>query len=270
MSPPAASNGAAFRALLGKAIHDRMTLAVLVGVLMIGMGLVVGALWPPLQETFSTIALPEAFTTILGGATLTTPLGWTNTELMSVVAPAAMIVTAVISGVRATAGEEEDKTLGVVLGAPVGRVAFLLAKATAMIVHVLVVAGLLVAGLVGGNLLGDLGLTASGMIGAGLHAALLGILFGVLAIVVGAATGDKRLTNAVAGGLAVVAFAVSSFLPLSDTLAGGAKASPWYYFNSSEPLANGADVTHLLILAAAAIVLAAAGLAAFTRRDLRG
>lgn len=267
---PAASRATAFGALLGKAVRDRLTIAVLVGVLLVGLGLMVGALWPSLRDTFATVKLPEAFSTVLGGATLTTPVGWVNAELMSVVAPASAIVAGVISGARATAGEEEDKTLGVLLGAPVGRTAFLLAKIVAMIIHVLVVSVLLVAGLVVGNLVGDLGLTAAGMIGAGLHVALLGILFGVLAVTVGAATGNKRLTSALAGALAVLAFCISSFLPLADALAWGAKASPWYYFDSVKPLANGADIAHLLVLAAAAVGLAAVGILAFTRRDLRG
>ena len=260
----------AFGAVLGKAVRDRLTIAVLIGVLLVGLGLLVGALWPSLRATFATVNLPEAFSTVLGGATLTTPLGWVNAELMSVVAPASAIVTGVISGARATAGEEEDKTLGVLLGGPVSRTTFLLAKIAAMIIHVLVVSVLLVAGLVVGNLVGDLRLSAAGMIGAGLHVALLGILFGVLAVIVGAATGHRRLTNAVAAAFAVLAFCLSSFLPLSDSLAGGAKASPWYYFDSGQPLANGADIAHLLVLATAAVVLAAVGILAFTRRDLRG
>ncbi len=262
--------GRAVSAVIGKAVNDRLALAFLVGVLMLALGVLVGALWPPLQETFANLALPEAFSSILGGATLTTPLGWTNAELVSVVAPAGAIVVGVISGARATAGEEEDKTLGMLLATPVDRIPFLLAKTVAMIVHVLTVALLLVAGLAVANPLGDLGITTWGMLGAGLHTAALGILFGVIAVIVGSASGSRRLTNAVAGGLATLAFAMNSFLPLSDSLAGLAKLSPWYYFNSGDPLANGADPGQLLVLGAAALVILALGLGVFNRRDLRG
>ncbi|MEG3629770.1 hypothetical protein [Streptomyces poriticola] len=88
---------------------------------------------------------------------------------MSVVAPAGMIAAAVLSAGRGTAGEEEDGALGLLLGAPVGRVPFLLAKAVAMAIHVLVVCGLLALGLVAGNAVGDLGLTAAGIVGATVH-----------------------------------------------------------------------------------------------------
>jgi len=120
------------------------------------------------------------------------------------------------------------------------------------------------------NPLGDLGITTWGMLGAGLHTAGLGILFGVIAVIVGSASGSRRLTNAVAGGLATLAFAMNSFLPLSDSLAGLAKLSPWYYFNSGDPLANGPNLGQLLVLGAAALVILALGPGVFNRRDLRG
>jgi len=144
-------------------------------------------------------------------------------------------------GARATAGEEEDKTLGMLLATPVDRIPFLLATTVAMIVHVLTVALLLVAGHAVANPLGDLGITTWGMLGAGLHTAALGILFWVIAVIVGSVSGSRRLTNAATGGMATLAFAMNSFVPLSDSLAGLAKLSPWYYFNSGDPLANGAD-----------------------------
>lgn len=109
-----------------------------------------------------------------------------------------------------------------------------------------------------------------GMLGAGLHTAALGILFGVIAVIVGSASSSRRLTNAIAGGLAALAFAMNSFLPLSDSLAGLAKLSPWQYFNSGDPLANGADPGQLLIFGAASLVILALGLGVFNRRDLRG
>ncbi len=64
-------------------------------------------------------------------------------------------------------------------------------------------------------------------------------------------------------GSAGSSFALASFLPLSDSLADGAKVSPWYYYNSSDPLTNGADLLHLvvlLVLAAVALALGTIGL----------
>ncbi|RVW01798.1 ABC transporter permease subunit [Rhodococcus spongiicola] len=263
---------AAARALVGKAIADRMTLSVVIGGLMVAMGLMVGALWPPLKDAFADIptALTDTLARAFAGADLTSPAGWVNAELMSIVAPAGAIAIAVISAVRATAGEEQDKTLGTLLGAPVGRIPFLLAKIDAMIVHVLVVCSFLTVGLIAGNMIGDLNLTAAGIFGAAVHTALLGILFGMIGLALGAGTGSRRVATSATSGLAALAFAVSVFLPLSDALAGGAKISPWYYYTASNPLVNGPDWTHLLILAAAALIIGVIAAGVFERRDLRG
>jgi ABC-2 type transport system permease protein len=260
------------RALLAKAVTDRVTLAGIIGLLMIAQGAFVGALFPPLRDTFA--GLPEGFVDAIGkafpGGDLASGIGFANAELMSIVAPAGAIAVAVISAGRATAGEEEDKTLGVLLAAPVGRLTFLLTKATAMVIHVLIVGVLLAVGIVVADLIGDLGITANGVLGATTHTVLLAILFGMIAIFIGAATGNRRATTAAAAGLAALAFAISTFLPLSSSLAPGAKFSPWYYFNASNPLVHGADTGHLIILAATTLIPMAAACVIFRRRDLRG
>lgn len=259
-------------ALLAKSVADRLTLAGIVGLLMIAMGAFVGALYPPLRETFADLPsdFADAIGTALPGGDLTSGIGFANAELMSIVAPVGLIAVAVISAARATAGEEEDKTLGVLLAAPVGRLTFLVSKTTAMVIHVLVVGVLLAVGIVLANLIGDLGISADGVFGATTHTVMLGIFFGIIAILIGAATGNRRLTAGATGGLAAVAFAISTFLPLSNSLADGARVSPWYYFNASNPLVYGADPDHLIVLAAMSVIPMVASAVIFCRRDLRG
>lgn len=254
------------------AVRERLVLVGAVSALMVGMGLLVGALWPSLKDTFADLqeSLPDAFSTILAGADMSTPSGWANAETMSMVAPAGVIAVAVISAMKATAAEEETKTMGMLLGAPVGRSTFLLAKAAAMAIHVLLVAGSVGVGLALGSLVGDMGLSAGNIVGAALHVGALGLLFGAIAIAVGGWSGNGKLTTTVAAGLGGLSFALASFLPLSDTLADGARVSPWYYYNSSDPLSNGADPLHLVVLAGLALLAIAVATWAFRRRDLRG
>lgn len=201
---------------------------------------------------------------------MSTPSGWANAEMMSMVAPAGVIAVAVISAMKATASEEETKTMGLLLGAPVTRSTFLLAKSAAMAVHVAIVAVAAGVGLTVGSLVGDMDLGLAGIVGASLHVAALGLLFGTVAVAVGAWTGNAKLTSSVAAGLGGLSFALASFLPLSASLADAARVSPWYYYNSSNPLSNGADPLHLAVLLVLAALALALGLFAFRRRDLRG
>ncbi len=261
-----------FRAMVTRSIMERLPLTLMIGVLMIGMGLLVGALWPSLQDTFADLeeSLPEAFNAVLGGVSMGTPVGWANAEMISLVAPLGAIAVAVIAGTAATAGEEESKTLGVLLSTPLRRHTVVLAKSVAMVVLVALVAVFVYLGLLAGSALGDMGLPQEGMLGASVHTAVIGILFGGVAILIGTATGNRRATTGAAAGLAVLSFATASFLPLSDSLADGATFSPWYYFNDSVPLANGIEWAHVLILVAASVILVIASLPVFRGRDLRG
>lgn len=260
------------RAITAIAIRDRMTLSALVATLLVGLGALTGSLWPSLNGTFADLpaSVRDNFDKILAGADLTTPAGWMNAETVSLMAPAAAIAVAVISGVRAVAGEEEDKTLGVLLSTPVSRASFLIAKSVAMAVHVLVVVVGLGLGIVVGSMIGDLNISPSGVVGACLHVGLLGVSFGAVAILASALTGDRRVSVAASAGLAGLAFAVSSFLPLSDSLAEGARFSPWYYFSDNDPLLNGPQPINLVVLAMISVALLAIAMRIYARRDLRG
>ncbi|NQU37135.1 MAG: ABC transporter permease subunit, partial [Actinobacteria bacterium] len=158
----------------------------------------------------------------------------------------------------------------VILAAPVSRAQFLAAKELAMFASVVIVGTAVAVGLLLGNVVGGLELAVGNIVAASVAVVLLGVLFGTVALAVGAWTGQRRLTMAVAGGLAVLAFFVASFLPLSDALAGGAKLSPWYYYTSDVPLANGANYWHFAVLVVTSIVIYVVAQVGFRNRDLRG
>jgi ABC-2 type transport system permease protein len=259
-------------ALIGKAVKDRTQVTGVASFYMILIGAILGLLWPPLRDVFRSLpaSMNDLVKAISGGTDLSTPSGWANAELLSLLAPAAVIVVAVMSAAAASAGEEENKTLGLTLGAAVTRSTFLVATMIAMFCSVLIVSIGIGVGLELGNVIGNLGLTAAGISGVAAHALLLGTVFGTFAFLLGAATGSKRVATLVPALAAVLAFAANTFLPLNSSLAGGQKFSPWYYYISENPLVHGADGAHLLLLAGVSIVLAAAAVIVFRRRDLRG
>jgi ABC-2 type transport system permease protein len=233
-------------ALIGKAVKDRTQVVGVASFYMLMIGAVLGLLWPPLRDVFRTLpqSMVDLVKAISGGTDLSTPAGWANAELLSLIAPAAVIVVAIMSAAAASAGEEENKTLGLTLSAPVSRSVFLVATMVAMAVCVLIVSICIGLGLVLGNLVGK--------------------------FLLGAASGSKRVATLVPALVAVLAFAANTFLPLSADLADGQKLSPWYYYNSSNPLVHGADAGHVMLLAGISILLAVAAVLVFRRRDLRG
>lgn len=258
--------------LIGKAVKDGTRVSGVASFYMLAIGAMLGLLWPPLRDVFRNLpqSMVDLVKAISGGTDLSTPAGWADAELLSMVAPAAVIVVAVMSAAAASAGEEEKKTLGLTLSASVSRSMFLVAAMVAMVISVLIVSVCIGLGLVLGNVIGNLGLSAAGIVGVATHSLALGVLFGTLAFLLGAATGRKRVASLVPALVAVLAFAANTFLPLDPSLADGQKFSPWYYYNSSNPLAHGASWGDLLLLGGISILLAIAAVLVFRRRDLRG
>ncbi|MEI2620044.1 MAG: hypothetical protein V9G09_04815 [Candidatus Nanopelagicales bacterium] len=103
-----------------------------------------------------------------------------------------------------------------------------------------------------------------------LHLVMNTLVYGFLALAIGAWTGKYGLAVAASAGVMVISFFAVGLLPLVDALAGFAKFFPWYYLSGSEPLLNGVDWAHIAILSVAIAALFAAALIGINRRDLRG
>ena len=71
-------------------------------------------------------------------------------------------------------------------------------------------------------------------------------------------------------GIVMAAYFLNALAPLSDALEPLQKLSPFYYFIGGDPLTNGLNALHGLVLLG--LTAAALGVALFTfeRRDVRG
>jgi ABC-2 type transport system permease protein len=101
-----------------------------------------------------------------------------------------------------------------------------------------------------------------------LDVALLGLLFGALAIGIGAATGGPRsVVFGVTAGLGVLTYALHGFAPQvgADWLR---YLTPLHYYIDGEPLTNGLNPGHAATLAATILVLLTAATWRLGRRDL--
>jgi ABC-2 type transport system permease protein len=103
---------------------------------------------------------------------------------------------------------------------------------------------------------------------ATLSAVLLGVAFGALALAVGAATGKRGLSTAVASVAGIVAYFLNSLAPLVASLQPYRKLSLLYYYIGADPLRNGLNLGHAAVLVGVSALLLALAMLAFQRRDV--
>ena len=235
------------------------------------MGVMIGPMYSLLDTALLDLsdALPEALLAAFGGGDMSTPEGWYQLESFGMMAPIAVMAATVMIGGRALAGEEENRTMGLLLANPIRRSTVVLEKTLAMVIAGLVVGFWTFAGVAAGSLLGGLGMSIGNIAAVSLLLTLLGLAFGALALCLSAATGRVPVAIYGAVGLALVFFLLNAFLPFSDRLGGWAKVSPFYYYLSSDPLVNGMHWGHGALLAGLAVALIALSVMLFQRRDLR-
>lgn len=221
-----------------------------------------------LEDTITqlTDGMPAAFSAFVPGDV---PGGYVVGELFNLIAPAAFVAWAVLAASTTTAGEEQAGTMAVLASMPVSRSRLLAEKALALLGGLVAMAAVFaVLTIVAVTIFGT-GPEAADVVATCLHLVLLAVLFGSVALLVGAATGSPTVASGVAGGLAVVSYVTDSMLPLAG-LDGWARLSPWHYYASSTPLANGVDLPQLAVLAVLSAAAVVAAVVAFDRRDLEG
>ena len=235
-----------------------------------------GSVFPTFRENAAQFeelleSYPEslrALFNIVQGASFGTGPGFLHMELFSFMIPLVLLIFAVSFGARAIAGEEEEGLLDLVLSTPITRRRALLQQFGAMTVGTFLIGVFMnVAILVAGAAF-DMGLSAGNVAAAMLSAVLISLVFGALALALGAATGRRGLALGVAGAAAVAAYLVFALAEMVSWLGTVQKASPWYYYAESAPLLRGVEWAHLGVLAAIVVVLPFIGLLALERRDL--
>lgn len=235
------------------------------------MGVMMGPIFALIDDALAGMldGFPEVLLALFGGGDMSTPEGWYQLETFGMMAPIAVMVVTVAIGAGSLAGEEERRTMGLLLANPVSRSTIVLQNVVAMVLYGVVVGIAIFAGVAIGSLLGGLGMSPGNIAATSLLVTLVGVVFGAVALAMGAATGRVKVAVYGTVGIALVLYVLNAFLPFNDTLAGYAELSPFYYYLSSDPLVNGMDWGHGAILAGLTVGLIALAVALFERRDLR-
>lgn len=237
-----------------------------------GLGVVMLGMYPSIRgnRSFSKLleAYPQALRTLFGLADYTSGPGYLRAEIFSLTGPVLFVIFAVLWGSDLTAGEEERRTVDILLANPVSRARVVVEKWAAMVTGIVVTAACLglVLGAIGPAVKLHVGLAA--LSAAIVSTCLLAVLFGSLALALGAASGHRGLARGLAALAAVAAYLLSSLPELVSWLRPARPLSPWYHALGVDPLATGYRPLHLAVLVG--LIAACLGVAVWTfeRRDL--
>ncbi|MFC1865637.1 ABC transporter permease subunit [Chloroflexota bacterium] len=255
-----------------KTLSEHQGLLIVTGYLMfLVMGILIGPMynWIP-AEIFDILdQIPEALLAAFGGGDMSTPEGWYQIETFGLMAPIALMVVTIAVGARALAGEEERRTMGLLLANPIKRSKIVIEKTWAMVACATIVGFATFAGVWLGSLLGGLGMDAGNIAATCLLVTLLGLVIGALALALSAGTGRTKVAVFGSIGAAILFYMATSFLPLNESTANYVKWSPFHYYLSSDPLLTGMDWGHAAILTSLTLGLVLLSIVLFQRRDLR-
>lgn len=236
------------------------------------LALAMTALYPTIRGNRQLATLhdtyPKALRSLFGIQDLTSGVGFLRAEIFSLVGPLLVIIFAVLWGSDLIAGEEDRGTIDILMANPVSRRRVVVEKWLALVVGVVVAGAGLGLGLAIGIPAAGMRVGWQGACAAVIATVLVGILFGTVALAIGAATGRRGLARGVTAVLAVVAYLMSSLSDLVTWLRPVRPASPWYHGLGIDPLTTGFRPWHLVVLLALGAGAAAVAAAAFERRDL--
>jgi ABC-2 type transport system permease protein len=240
-----------------------------------GVALMYAAVYPSIQASAADLRdyvenLPDAIKSLIGGEDYTSPTGYLRSEFFSSMGPLLVLIFAIGASARATAGEEEGRTLDILMSTPVRRrqVLFDKALAVAAVCALLAAVSFVAIAVLGPPF--DLEIPLADLAAQCAMLGLLGMAFAGIALALGAITGRRIVADAVAGGFAVVAFIVNALAPSVSWLEPLRPLSPIRWYMEPNALTEGLAVANVVILAAVAVVGYAIAHVAFDRRDLQG
>ena len=213
---------------------------------------------------------PEALKALFGlqGGSITTGAGYLDVELFSLMLPLLVIVLAIGAGARTFAGEEDAGRLELPLAYPVARARVVVWKAVGVAIQVLAAAvAALIAIAVLDPIVG-LDLSTGNLLQAIVALTVVGILFGWIALAVGAAVPSRALAVGVPAAIGATGYLVGGLHSLAVWLDPFRFVSPFWLVGTG-PLRNGVDPVGVVVVAAIAVCVLLAGAWRVERRDLQ-
>lgn len=230
------------------------------------------AFWPSLEGTDALDSFEEMdeLLAAFGAQNITTPAGYLDGQVFALLVPLLLAAMAITVVSALTAGDETAGRLELLHALPVGRRTVWLGRWAATLALLVVVAAVsLLATLVAMPVFSlseaDEGRVVAAMVGCVLLAA-----FHAAVTFAAAGFGASRPLAVGIGIVVLVAGYVAAFvLPISESLSGARRWSPWYWSLGEQPVTNGVRPGWMVIVTVLTVALVAAGAIAVERRDIR-
>lgn len=233
--------------------------------------IVVVALYPAFQHStaLDDLVRNDPTAAALFGVTgeVSTSSGWLNANIYANLFPLVMLLMTVGYGASSLAGQNEQGTLCLLVTLPLRRASLAAQKVGAMVIQALVLAVGVAASVLVGRAF-ELSITAGRAAAVSTTVLLMGLDFGLLAMVVGALTGKRGTALGVGTVVAAASYLVSSLAPVASWIRPLRFASLFYWSVGNDQLGQGVRAADFAVLAVTGAALAAAALFAFRRFDV--
>ncbi len=198
---------------------------------------------------------------------LTSPVGWMNANVWANFFPLIILLLTVGYGASAIAGQEKDGHLELVLSLPFSRGRVVVQKVGALSFQALILCLFTFLAVLIGRWF-ELNFGIWELTTATVGVLLLGVDFGLLALAIGAGTGNRGLALGVASTVAAASYLVSSMAPVVSWLDPAKYLSLFYWSVGDNQLQDGLSVRALAVLAGVGIVIAVSADRLFRSHDL--
>ena len=250
-------------------LRRRATLGYAVGLALYALAVV--AIYPSFKGDTSLDKLVQSDPTMMAAfgvtGSLTSPVGWLNANIFNNFLPVVAVIVAIGYGAWCVAGQDESGTLAPVAALPLTRRNLVAQKGVALAVQLLPTMALTLCCVLLGRFF-QLDVGVGRLVDATLSIWLLGLGFGLLALVVGVGGGSRGMAIGVSSAVAAAAYLISSFASTISWIRPARFGSPFYWAVGANPLGAGLNVGDLAALVGLALLLLAAAVVAMRRADL--
>ena len=261
--------------LYGKSIFERRRSLMWWTVGVAALIFVMIAFYPTIRDNDEMLKLLEgmpkemlALAGISDAASMMSPAGYLQGRLFSLLLPLLLLVFAIGVGTRAIAGEEESRTIDLLLSHPLRRWQVVLQSFEAMLTLIVGLGIVIVLALFIGALSIGMEIGLDKLLAGTVNSVLLSLFFGTLALALGAWSGKRGLSMGIASTVAIVGYLINSLAEAVDWLQPLQKISPFYYATAGNPLRDGLNLVRVGIMIVAIVLLVAVAVWSFERRDV--